>query len=55
MDVDWRRVLVLDSSVASCYYMLVACSVRVDERERFFSNVVPSVDRDRDHFSRSIS
>ena len=35
--------------------MLVACIVRVDERERFFSNVVPSVDRDRDHFSRAIS
>ena len=35
--------------------MLVACSVRVDEGERFFSTVVASVDRDRDHFSRTIS
>ena len=50
MDVDWRRVLAVDSSVASCYYMLVECVVRVDERERFFSNVVQRVDRDRDHY-----
>ena len=55
LSVDWRRVLVLDSSVALCCGMLVACIVRVDEGERFFSNHVVSVDRDRDHFSRSIS
>ena len=50
MDVDWRRVLVLNLSVASCYSVLVECVARVDERERFFSNVVASVDRDRDHY-----
>ena len=48
-------MLAVDSSVALCQHMLVACIVRVDERERFFSNVVASVDRDRDHASRSIS